>query len=678
MKHASLNTLNKLAQQQGSILAAILVMAVFMMILPLPTEIIDVLIALNLMFSLVLLMVVVYLNNAVEFSVFPALLLITTLYRLSLTVSTSRLILLQHDAGNIVFAFGNFVVGGNLAVGLIIYAIITIVQFIVITKGSERVAEVSARFSLDGMPGKQMSIDGDLRAGSITTEQAATRREMVQQESKLYGAMDGAMKFVKGDAIASIIVILVNIFGGMAIGVMHEGMSASQALNTYSILSIGDGLVAQIPALLISITSGILVTRVPGVTGDKNLAAELFGQLGNRSTPLMITSVVLVIFAFIPGFPAMVFLPMAAVIGGVGFFISKRQKVERNVANQKSGGDLTLAPGVDPIAIRVGSSVSRQELSHALEAVRWHIFEHLGIALGDVKIEALKSGREDPDSPLVNFCVYGEPVVTLALDDEKNYLLKPGTILTNTTISMMKQPLLPAIDLYWLDAIGAQWVVDEGHDVYEIPRALAWCMEQVIGRHAKEFIGVQETRYLMDAMEITHAELVKELQRQVQLNRLTDVLQRLVEEGVSIRDMRTIFETLITWASKEKDMVTLTEYVRVALKRQIVNRHINDGINKVWVVGGNIEAMVRESIRQTVSGAYSSLEPANTARIIAAMREAVKGQPQGILLTAIDVRRYLRKIIEVEFYNFSVLSFQEVGDVKLFDIRGNIDVVEGM
>lgn len=324
MKNVTLSDLAKISRYQGAILATVLVLAVFMMILPLPTEVVDVLIAFNLMFSLVLLMVVVYLNNAVEFSVFPSLLLITTLYRLSLTVSTSRLILLQHDAGNIVYAFGNFVVGGNLTVGLIIFSIITIVQFIVITKGSERVAEVSARFSLDGMPGKQMSIDGDLRAGSITVEQAAMRREMVQHESKLYGSMDGAMKFVKGDAIASIIVILVNIFGGMAIGVMHEGMRISEALSTYSILSVGDGLVAQIPALLISITAGVLVTRVPGVKGKTNLATELFHQLSGRSMPLIIASSVLVIFAFIPGFPAAVFLPMAALIGIVGYLVYRR------------------------------------------------------------------------------------------------------------------------------------------------------------------------------------------------------------------------------------------------------------------------------------------------------------------------------------------------------------------
>lgn len=676
MKTASLNGINILAKQQGVILAAILIMAIFMMILPLPTAIVDVLITFNLMFALILLMVVVYLNNVVEFSVFPALLLITTLYRLSLTVSTSRLILLQHDAGDIVFAFGNFVVGGNLAVGLIIYAIITIVQFIVITKGSERVAEVSARFSLDGMPGKQMSIDGDLRAGSITTEQASSLREKVQQESKLYGAMDGAMKFVKGDAIASIIVILVNIFGGMAIGVMHEGMTASEALSTYSILSVGDGLVAQIPALLISITAGILVTRVPGGDGDKNLASELFGQLGSRSAPLFISSVVLLIFSLIPGFPAMVLLPMAAIVCGIGFYIKAGKKKSDAAVGEYGNDGLSLTPGVAPATLLVSKTVPQEELIKILEGSRWRIFEQLGLALGSVKVDRHKPEHDDPQHPTVHFCLYNEPVITLALESDALNMLKPGEV-PLPAISAVKKALMPGVELYWLDEKSRQQAIEEGLTIYTLPRALAWCMEQVILHHAKEFIGVQETRYLMDAMEGTHAELVKELQRQVQVNRLTEVLQRLVEEGVSIRDMRTIFETLIMWAAKEKDMVTLTEYVRIALKRQIVNRHLAQGVTKVWVVGGNIEAMVRESIRQTVSGAYSSLEPENSAKIIAAIKEAVAGHSTGILLTALDVRRYVRKIIEAEFFRFSVLSYQEVSDAKTFDVQGSIDVTGG-
>lgn len=677
MKSVTLSGLEKITKYQGAILAVILVLAVFMMILPLPTAVVDVLIAFNLMFSLVLLMVVVYLNSAVEFSVFPSLLLITTLYRLSLTVSTSRLILLQHDAGDIVYAFGNFVVGGNLTVGLIIFSIITIVQFIVITKGSERVAEVSARFSLDGMPGKQMSIDGDLRAGSITNEQASMRREMVQHESKLYGSMDGAMKFVKGDAIASIIVILVNIFGGMAIGIMHEGMSASEALTTYSILSVGDGLVAQIPALLISITAGVLVTRVPGITGKTNLASELFKQLGNRSMPLIIASCVLVIFSLIPGFPAIVFLPMALIIGAIGYFVYRRgdNESDDHGMNNNSKDNINLSPGVEPLMVKINRHIDEASLAISLESLRWRFFEHFGIALGTIKIEKI-TDDEDSEIPTVKFYIYHEQVAKLELNKECLYLLKPGTLPEGVmTGGLMQQNLLQGLDLTWVDEVAKNKILELGGTVYEFSHAIACCMEHILERHAKEFIGVQETRYLMDSMEINYAELVKELQRQVQLNRVTDVLQRLVEEGISIRDLRTIFETLIAWAAKEKDLVTLTEYIRVALKRQIVNRHLQGGKSKIWIIGSNIEGLIRESIRQTVAGAYSAMEPEVNQRILEQIRQEVGGYTQGVLLTAIDVRRYLRKIIEAEHHAFSVLSFMEVSDMDAFDVMGGIDLI---
>lgn len=676
MKDTALSGLAKIGKYQGAILATILVLAVFMMILPLPTEVVDILIAFNLMFSLVLLMVVVYLNSAVEFSVFPSLLLITTLYRLSLTVSTSRLILLQHDAGNIVSAFGNFVVGGNLTVGLIIFSIITIVQFIVITKGSERVAEVSARFSLDGMPGKQMSIDGDLRAGSITTEQAALRREMVQHESKLYGSMDGAMKFVKGDAIASIIVILVNIFGGMAIGVMHEGMSASQALSTYSILSVGDGLVAQIPALLISITAGVLVTRVPGVTGKTNLASELFKQLGNRSMPLMIASCVLVIFSLIPGFPAAVFLPMAIAIGGLSYWVHRRGEhaLDGHGGDNETSDNLKLTPGVEPLLVRYHSDLDGAALTTALEALRWRFFEKLGIALGNIKTERIAKA-DAKEQPTIVFCIYHEPVAEINISLAHPYLAKPGYVPEQDSEDVCHQKLTSNIDLYWLNEEGKDRVLAEGESVYEWGRGVTWCLENLLDRHAKEFIGVQETRFLMDSMESNYGELVKELQRQVQLNRVADVLQRLVEEGVSIRDLRTIFETLIVWAPKEKDIVTLTEYVRVALKRQIVNRQHQNGLRKTWIIGSGIEGLIRESIRQSVAGAYSAMEPDVSMRILEQIRQAVGLHSQGILLTAIDVRRYLRKMVESEHYLFNVLSFMEVSDVSEFEVMGGIDLI---
>ena len=317
--------LQQLGQRKDIMLAILLLAVVFMMVLPLPTVILDVLIAINMTISVVLLMVSVYITSPLQFSVFPVLLLVTTLFRLALAVSTTRMILLQADAGQIVYTFGQFVVGGNLIVGIVIFLIITIVQFLVITKGSERVAEVSARFSLDAMPGKQMSIDGDMRAGVIDMDEARERRSQVEKESQMFGSMDGAMKFVKGDAIAGLVIILVNILGGIAIGVSQRGMSASDALSLYSILTVGDGMVSQVPALLIAITSGIIVTRVSS-ENSVDLGSDIGEQIIAQPKAIFIGGVLLVLFGLIPGFPTITFFILAALMTAGGYWLIKQNK----------------------------------------------------------------------------------------------------------------------------------------------------------------------------------------------------------------------------------------------------------------------------------------------------------------------------------------------------------------
>ena len=320
-----IDILNKVGQRKDIMLAVMLLAIVFMMILPLPTALVDVLIGTNMSIAVVLLMLAIYITTPLEFSAFPAVLLITTLFRLSLSITTTRLILLQGDAGQIVYTFGNFVVGGNLVVGIVVFLIITIVQFMVITKGSERVAEVSARFSLDAMPGKQMSIDGDMRAGVIDVHEARHRRSLIEKESQMYGSMDGAMKFVKGDSIAGLVIIVVNILGGVTIGVTQKGMSASEALELFAILTVGDGLVSQIPALFIAITAGIIVTRVSH-EDSSDLGSDIGGQVIAQPRALLIGGVLLVLFALIPGFPKITFLVLATVVGGGGFFLFYQQK----------------------------------------------------------------------------------------------------------------------------------------------------------------------------------------------------------------------------------------------------------------------------------------------------------------------------------------------------------------
>ncbi|TWG84962.1 type III secretion protein V [Cupriavidus gilardii J11] len=665
--------------RQDVVLAIILMIAVFMMILPLPTILVDVLIAVNLGLSLVLLMTAIYVRDPLDLSALPSLLLITTLFRLALTVSTSRLILLQHDAGEIVTAFGNFVVGGNLAVGIIVFSIITVVQFIVITKGAERVAEVGARFSLDAMPGKQMSIDGDLRAGTIDAAEAKRQRQLVQKESQLYGAMDGSMKFVKGDAIAGIVVILVNIIGGIAVGTMQHDMSVGGALEVYSVLSIGDGLIAQIPALIISIAAGIVVTRVPGEKRE-NLAQDLSNQFSRQPHALLIAAGVMLAFALVPGFPALVFLPLAALVGMFGMLARKRARARLSSPDgagsataEGEEGASSMSPGAEPVSLRASRDVAAMpELSDELERLRWEKFERLGIAL--TKIEIAQDASL-PDASLT-VLLYGEPVMSVTAPADHLLLGRQSP----------PHPLAGRVDELPFGGMTLQWIEPQHRSAFEqagLPlfsgaAAIRYVVSLALDRFADEFVGVQETRFLMDAMEARYSELVKELQRQLPISKISEVLQRLVAEGISIRDLRSIFEALIEWSPKEKETVMLTEYVRVALRRQIVGRQTRGtGRANVWLIGDAIENMIRDSVRQTAAGAYSTLQADQIESIVARVKAGIAGREEvdGALVTAIDVRRFLRKFLERELFRLPVLSFQELGDDVQLHVLGNIDLI---
>ncbi|WP_253306477.1 EscV/YscV/HrcV family type III secretion system export apparatus protein [unidentified bacterial endosymbiont] len=668
---AVLRWLNLLSGRQDIVLAVMLMVAVFMMILPLPTVLIDLLIAVNLTFSIILLMLAIYLREPLEFSSFPAVLLITTLYRLSLTISTTRLILLHQDAGEIVYTFGNFVVGGNLAVGLIIFSIITIVQFMVITKGSERVAEVGARFSLDGMPGKQMSIDGDMRAGIIDAREAKRQRLLVQKESQLFGAMDGAMKFVKGDAVAGIIVILVNIFGGIAIGVFQRGMAAGEAMNLYAILSVGDGLIGQIPALLISITAGIIVTRVPGEV-PQNLAADLAQQIGRQPQPLWVAGSVLLLFAVLPGFPTLIFLLLALLLGGAGYQLKRTASTSGKGGSETAAAEGTgeLTPGSLPLILSLSPELATTALDEAVIQLRWQLFERLGISLPDIEIQ-----KKQVTPGQITILLYQEPVCSVLLPSHQALLESPEA--PPSEAHEVAEIPLGSAGLYWVAESLVPTLQHSGLVVYPAEARIIYTLRRAVTRYAKEFIGIQETRFLMDAMETRYGELVKELQRQVPLGRIADILQRLVEEGISIRDLRTIFESLIVWGSKEKDVVILAEYVRVALRRHIIGHYRNEqGEISVWLIGHTIENQIRESIRQTSAGSYSALEPPTATAILTQIKQALGAKKSGVLLTAIDVRRYLRKIVERELFDLQVLSYQELGDEVALQVLGNIEQLD--
>ncbi|HDL8286020.1 TPA: EscV/YscV/HrcV family type III secretion system export apparatus protein [Yersinia enterocolitica] len=659
-----------IAARQDVFLAVMLLVAIFMMILPLPTVMVDVLIAVNLAFSVILLMISIYLRDPLEFSVFPSLLLITTLYRLALTISTTRLVLLQHDAGEIVEAFGQFVVGGNLAVGLIIFTIITVVQFIVITKGSERVAEVSARFSLDGMPGKQMSIDGDMRAGVIDSAEAGRLRERVQKESRLFGAMDGAMKFVKGDAIAGIIVILVNIIGGITIGVLQHNMSAEEAMTTYAVLSVGDGLCAQIPSLLISITAGIIVTRVPG-QDKQSLAKDLAIQVGRQPDALLLAAAILTVFALLPGFPFLIFILLAALVATPAFLLYRKRKLSAGASGR---GDKqpspagAMTPGAVPLMLYCAPNLHYPHLGRDLDGLRWRWFEHLGVPLPEVVVRSDPSLAENE----LAIRVYQEQVLKLTLPFDDVLLLQPSTSLaTRSQVLGMKMG-----SFEWLPAEQARHASTLGIPYAQGHQRIIHCLTRVLERHTAEFIGVQETRYLMDAMEARYGELVKELQRQMPVGKVAETLQRLVEEDISIRDLRTIFGALVAWAPKEKDIVMLTEYVRIALRRHVCSRFSK---NKVWLpvlrLGEGAENLIRESIRQTSAGTYSALEDKHSRLLLNKIKGAFAENTDAVLLTSIDVRRFLRKIVERDIFALPVLSWQELGDEMNIKVVGTIELI---
>lgn len=687
--NAVLSTLNAIGQRKDIILAVLLISVVFMMILPLPTVLVDILIATNMGVAVILMMLAVYIATPLEFSAFPSVLLITTLFRLALSITTTRLILLQADAGQIVETFGNFVVGGNLVVGMVVFLIITIVQFLVITKGAERVAEVSARFSLDAMPGKQMSIDGDLRAGIINADEARDRRTVIEKESQLYGSMDGAMKFVKGDAIAGLIIILVNILGGVAIGVWQNGLSASEAMHLYSILTVGDGLIAQIPALLIAITSGIIVTRVTQEQGA-DLGSDIGQQVLKQPKAFIVGGVLLLVFALIPGFPTGVFLVLAAAFVGCGYFVIRTNK--RSMDTEQAEPNAWVTQGATTKSTQsahAGTSKERlakqeefaltmpllidldaglkpalqpQELNEALAKVRRALYLDLGVPYPGIHVRF--------NDELQN----GEYRMKLDEVPVASGHLRPESLLVNESLDQLgllqipfeeSTPFLPKLKSLWVSKEYKEQLTSSGIQFFQPVDILTYHLAQVLKDNASSFIGIQESRYLLEKMEASFAELVKEVQRLLPMQKLTEVLQRLVSEEISIRNMRAILEALVEWAQKEKDVVQLTEYVRSSLSRYICYKYANgQNILPAYLLDQGVEDSIRNGIRQTSAGSYLALDPSFSQSFLVQVKNTIgeleSMQQKPVLVVSMDIRRYVKKLIESDYYDLPVLSFQEL------------------
>ncbi|MEI7361184.1 type III secretion system export apparatus subunit SctV [Dickeya dadantii] len=688
---AWLNRFAMSAMQRSEVVGAVIVMAiVFMMIIPLPTGLIDVLIAFNICISSLLIVLAMYLPKPLAFSTFPAVLLLTTMFRLALSISTTRQILLQQDAGHVVEAFGNFVVGGNLAVGLVIFMILTVVNFLVITKGSERVAEVAARFTLDAMPGKQMSIDSDLRAGLIDAQQARQRRENLAKESQLFGAMDGAMKFVKGDAIASLVIVFINMIGGFAIGVLQNGMAAGDAMHIYSVLTIGDGLIAQIPALLISLTAGMIITRVSadGQKMDNNIGREIAEQLTSQPKAWIISSVGMLGFALLPGMPTLVFLLISLVSLGSGLFQLWRVKQsglqdslladDGMPAEQNGYQDLrrfnpTRAYLLQFHTVWQGAAAAAV-LVQDIRRLRNRLVYHFGFTLPSFDIEFNPNVPEDE----FRFCVYEIPQLRASFGVP--LLAVPRGQLPEAMQDDAMMPGLSARDEHHL-----LWLTPE-HPLLQQPELSPWSpdalilsrMENAIHRSGAQFIGLQETKSILAWLEAEQPELAQELQRIMPLSRFASVLQRLASERVPLRSVRPIAEALIEIGQHERDINALTDYVRLELKAQICHQYSQDDSLTVWLLTPETEELLRDALRQTQNETFFALTQEYAATLLGLLRRAFPPMtpPSALILVAQDLRSPLRILLQDEFHHVPVLSFTELESHLSINVAGRIDLLD--
>ncbi|MBQ5765803.1 MAG: type III secretion system export apparatus subunit SctV [Burkholderiaceae bacterium] len=661
-------------------MVALLVIVIGLMIVPLPTPVMDTFIGINLALSFLMLMMSMYVKTPLQFSVFPTMLLFTTLFRVGLNIATTRLILLQADAGEIIYTFGEFAVGGNFVVGAVVFLILTIVQFLVVAKGAERVAEVGARFTLDAMPGKQMSIDADLRAGVINMEEAQKRRAEVQMESKMYGAMDGAMKFVKGDSIAGMVVTVVNIIGGTIIGITQRDLGAAEALQVYGILTIGDGLVSQIPSLLVAISAGILITR----SGDTNddVGAQVGKQFFAQPRAMQMAGGLIFLLALIPGFPKPQLFTLAAAVFLFGKMLSyaksNRQKpgpeeqLQKTLApmggkhpasSPKAGEEFApTVPIILDISPDIATAMDYDSLNGELVELRRALYFDLGVPFPGINIR--------PNPNLSSFAYVLNlneiPLATGQLLKDHVIVREKRSNLDLLGISYIEgDSFLPGVESLWVPKEDQAKLAKAGIVCMEHSRILAYHLSLLLTRHASSFIGMQETKFLLDRMEERAPDLVREATRLLPIQRISDIFQRLVQEQVSIRDLRTILQALIDWAPKEKDAVMLTEYVRGALKRQISYMY-SKGQNMLPVIlmEPTVEETVRKAIRQTSAGAFLSLDPQTSQRILNAVGDAAgkyrHSTQKPVLMVSMDIRRYVRRLIEPKFYELSVMAYQEV------------------
>lgn len=686
------------------LLVMLIVAIVTLMIMPVPTPLLDTLIAVNLGISVILLMVANYIKSPLAFSVFPTLLLFTTLFKLALNITSTRLILLHANAGKIIQTFGEFVVGGNFVVGVVIFLILTIVQFIVLAKGAERVAEVTARFTLDAMPGKQMSIDADLRSGAIDIDEAKSRREEITTESKFFGAMDGAMKFVKGDAVAAILIVFVNVVAGLIIGVTQLGMSSEEALHTYSVLSIGDGLVSQIPAILICMTAGVITTRVSDKKSE-GLGSDIGRQVMNQPKALAIGSGVLALMALVPGFPKIQFGVLAVITFVLSYALLRFRKAPVTVDPH---ADLarTMAPATDsgpppkpasmagsageeepednPVAVPLGVVVSTslqtrftaEELNAELKRVRHSLFQDLGVPFPGITFSFGNNVQENT----YTIVIYEIPVATGRLVPGNVFVQGGSAGIAALGFSYEGgEQFLPRNETVWVDENQCHNLERAGISYLTLSKVITCHLSHVLARYGGEFMGLQETKFLLDKFSQWYPDLAGEAQRIVSLEKLSEILKRLVQESISVRNFKVILQSLMEWAPREKETVMLTEYIRSGLKRQISYQYTDaQNMLSAYILDPSVEKVIRDSIRQTSTGSFLALPPETTRVLLSIFKDKVGDlsviQARPAVLCSLDIRRYVRKLIETDLYDLPVLSYQELVDEVIVQPLGRISL----
>ena len=656
------------------VIAVVVVSIVIMIIIPLPAGMIDFLLTTNITLSLIMLFISMYINQPLQFSIFPSLLLLTTLLRLSLNISTTRLILRDGDAGQVIRAFGEFVVGGNAVVGFIIFLIIIVIQFIVITKGAERIAEVAARFTLDAMPGKQMAIDADLNAGLINEMEAKERRKAIERAADFYGAMDGASKFVKGDAIAGIIITIINICGGLVIGMVQRGMEFQGALSTYTLLTVGDGLVSQIPALIISTSAGIIVTKA---ASESNLGREVTAQLFAQPKAMFLASGVLAALGVVPALPQLPLFTLAMVLLFSGYMIRRAAAAEEAAAREdiqpaqleemRKPENVMGLLQVDPIEVEFGYAIipladvnQGGDLLDRVVMIRRQIALELGMVVPIIRLrDNIQLG---PNQYRIK--IKGIEVAEGELVMDGFLAMDPGTAAGEIEGTDTLEPAF---------GLPAKWIKEEekdraemlGYTVVDPPTVISTHLTETIKAHIHELLGRQEVKKLVDNLKENHPALVDELvPKQMTYGEVQKVLANLLREGVSIRDLVTIFETLADYAPATHDPDMLTEYVRQSLSRTISKKFVPGKKARVVTLDQGLEEKILNSVQQTEQGSFITLDPDVTKKMINSLSNQLHAftqtGEQPIVLTSPMVRLYFKKLTEQFAPGLVVLSYNEL------------------